>query len=147
MHESGNAQYLKIEGDGRSHPSGDAVGHSASFPARYREPASALDFFVRTVEEGNVGAAAGLLSASILQCVSPSRMEQILYESSVDIASAGGIEAVDVQTIAVSDRHAELKLSIWYCDHRLETERVEMEREDGQWKVDFAEGRAAESSP
>jgi hypothetical protein len=98
-------------------------------------PASVVESFVRLVEAGEIELAIRFLSKEIVSRIGFEKLESIFLESSSVIWSAGGIEIVDVQTIAFSRDHAEMRLSIWYGDHKVESEVVELVREGGRWKI------------
>ena len=59
--------------------------------------------------------------------------------SSIEVEKLGGIESVELQTHAFSRDHVEMLLTIWYGDHRVETEMLELIREVGQWKISMEE--------
>ena len=109
-------------------------------------PSNVLEAFVRLIETGDVGSAIGSLSGAIINRIGRMRLEEIFFESSLDIWSAGGVEIVDVRTLAFSADHAEMELIIWYGDHKHESEVVEMIREDGAWKIALADGRIPEAA-
>lgn len=109
---------------------------SAEMPER---PAAVVECFVRLVEAGEIGAAVGLLSKELVTRVGFEKLESIFSEGSAEIRSAGGIEYVDVQTVAFSRDHVEMRLSIQYGDHKIESEAVQLVRENDRWKISMEE--------
>jgi hypothetical protein len=102
-------------------------------------PAAVLDCFVRFVESGEIETAIRLLSRELVTCIGFEKLESIFSTSSSEIWLAGGIESVDVQTVAFSRDHAEMRLSIWYGDHKVECDVVRLVREHGLWKISMEE--------
>ena len=102
-------------------------------------PAGIVEAFVRNIEAGHIGSAINLLSRSIVASVGAQRLESILSMSSYEVGEFGGIESVEVQTRAFSRDHVEMLLTIWYGDHRVESETVELVRESNRWRISMEE--------
>jgi hypothetical protein len=111
-----------------------------SFIAEVPEsPAAVVECFVRLVEAGEIETAIRLLSRELVTRIGFEKLESIFSASSSEIWSAGGIESMDVQTDAFSRDHVEMQLSIWYGDHKVEREVVQLVREHGLWKISMEE--------
>jgi hypothetical protein len=119
----------------------DRCGSSCLGAEPTRRPADIVEHFVRLIEAGAIESAIGLLSDRIVDCVGMQKLYSIFHESSLEVWSLGGIEIVDVQTLAFSRDHVEMRLSIWYGDHKVENETVELVRESRQWKISMGEVR------
>ncbi len=102
-------------------------------------PAAVLEAFVRCIESGEVEGAIALLSESVVEGVGYGKLESIFSSSALDIWSLGGIEGVEMRTLAFSRDHVEMQLTIWYGDHKAENEVVDLVREYGLWKVSLEE--------
>jgi hypothetical protein len=102
-------------------------------------PAAVAERFVRLVEAGEIETAIRLLSRELVTRIGLEKLESIFSASSSEIWSMGGIESVDVQTVAFSRDHVEMRLSIWYGDHKVEREVVQLVREHGLWKISMEE--------
>jgi hypothetical protein len=103
------------------------------------QPAAVLEAFVHHVEAGEIDSAVLLLSEHIQDAVGHEGLSGILSASANEILWSGGIEEMDIQTVAFSRDHVAMRLSIWYGDHRVETETVELVREGGRWRISLAE--------
>jgi hypothetical protein len=77
-------------------------------------PAAVVECFVRLVEAGEIETAIRLLSREFVTRIGFEKLESIFSASSSEIWSAGGIESVDVQTVAFSRDHVEMQLSMWF---------------------------------
>lgn len=102
-------------------------------------PGAVIEAFVRCIESGEVQAAIAFLSIGVIEGIGYEKLESIFSASAFEIFSLGGIESVDARTLTFSRDRVEMQLMIWYGDHRVENEVVELVRENDRWKISLEE--------
>jgi hypothetical protein len=99
-----------------------------------------IERFVGYVEVGEIGSAIDLLSSDTTLSADIDGIQAVLCASSGEIQSMGGIEQVSVQILDCSEENARARMTIWYADHKSETDMVDLVKETGEWRVSLLTG-------
>lgn len=93
----------------------------------------AKDFFKRV--EKNDKSALDLMSSKVVEAIGKEKLEKGLEKESEKITEKGGISSIEVIEEKVEEETADLKLKIVYGDGTEKTDKVNLIKEDGKWKI------------
>ncbi len=98
-------------------------------------PEKTVERFYHAVEAGDIKAAAGVISKTLVGMIGQPKMEAGLQQQSLQIKAKGGIAKLEVKRTTEVKDLVDVHTTIEYGDHSKEEEDLRLVREDGDWKI------------
>lgn len=97
-------------------------------------PADVTKEFLHKVEKGDNGAI-NLMHSQIVSMMGKEKLEQGLKDESEKMKKKGGIDNIEILEDKTSENEATLKVKVNYKDGSSKTEKMNLIKESGDWKI------------
>ena len=97
-------------------------------------PADVAKDFLNKAAKGDKGAI-DLMHSSLVSMMGKEKLEMGLKEESEKIKAKGGIASIDILEESIGEEDAMLKVKVNYKDGSNKTEKINLIKEKGDWKI------------
>ena len=98
-------------------------------------PADTVEHFYRSVEAGEVDAAADLFSDQVTALINREKLKTGLAEQTREMKEKGGITSFEILSEDVTGQVADVRIRVEYGNGETEEQDIHLTEIDGEWKL------------